>query len=126
PTPNMMIYSGRGLNLVWFLEPMSGLAVERWGKLQDAIYKTVKSLGADSKARDAARVFRLAGTKNSKSNNQVYCEVLREEKISFDSFITDYFPKTLRSVSKPVNPSKKKKGTKGKVKRLFNEYTLIK
>ena len=126
PTPNMMIYSGRGLNLVWFLEPMSGLAVERWGKLQDAIYKTVESLGADSKAKDAARVFRLAGTKNSKSNNQVYCEVLQEEKISFDSFVTDYFPNTLRSVSKPVKPYEKKKGTKGKVKRFFNEYTLTK
>lgn len=123
PTPNMLIYSGRGLNLVWFLEPLSGLAVERWGKLQKAINETVKSLGADSKATDASRVFRLAGTVNSKSNRQVFCEVLHEEKYTFDGMIADYFPSILKSARKPQEAKKKPKGA---VRHLFNEYTLVK
>lgn len=123
PAPNMLIYSGRGLNLVWFLDPLSGLAVERWGKLQKALYETVKSLGADSKATDAARVFRIAGSVNSKSRSEVYCEVLHEGKYTFDEIITDYFPRVLNTAKKVQEPKKK---TKSNVKHLFNEYTLIK
>lgn len=123
PTPNMLIYSGRGLNLVWFLDPLSGLAVERWGKLQNALYETVKSFGADKKASDAARVFRIAGTMNSKSNREVFCEILHEEKYNFDEILTDYFPNIFKD-SKKAYKSKKK--TKGTVRHIFNEYTLLK
>lgn len=123
PTPNMLIYSGRGLNLVWFLDPLSGLAVERWGKLQNALYETVKSFGADRKASDAARVFRIAGTMNSKSNREVFCEILHEEKHNFDEILTDYFPSISKSTKKTHKSKKKAKGT---VRHLFNEYTLLK
>lgn len=126
PVPNMIIYSGRGLNLIWFMDPLSGLAVERWDKLQKAIYDTVKSLGADNKATDASRVFRLAGTTNSKNGAQVHCEVLHEERITFDRFVGDYFPDLLKRVKKPQKASKTKPDSKGKVKHLFNEFTLMK
>ncbi|WP_391123476.1 cystathionine beta-lyase/cystathionine gamma-synthase [Psychrobacillus sp. L3] len=123
PTPNMLIYSGRGLNLVWFLEPLSGLAVERWGKLQNALYETMKSFGADKKASDAARVFRIAGTINSKSKREVFCEMLHENRYTFDEIVTDYFPNIIKTTKKAPQRNKKTKGT---VKHLFNEYTLLK
>lgn len=126
PTPNMMIYSGRGLNLVWFMDPLSGLAIDRWDKLQKAIYETVKGLGADNGALDAARVFRLAGTTNSKSGNQVFCEVLSEARITFNSFVKDYFPNILKRPKKPVKVLERKSNTKGRVAHLYNGYTLIK
>ena len=125
PTPNMMIYSGRGLNLIWMLEPMSGLALERWENLQRAIYKTVKSLGADKKALDGSRIFRLAGTTNSKNNAQVFCEVFHENRISFDTFVNTYFPSILRRIKMPYKSYEKKKDTSSKIKHIFNSHTLV-
>lgn len=127
PTPNMMIHSGRGLNLIWFLDPISGLAVERWDKLQQAILSKVESLGADKKATDAARVFRLAGSVNSKNNAVVYYELLHEYRYGFSEIVEEYFPDILKSVQQPKKKAKKAAPrTAGGVKRLFNEYTLLK
>lgn len=121
PTPNLMIYSGRGLNLLWMLEPMSGLALERWEKLQRVIYKTVESLGADNKALDASRVFRLAGSTNSKNNAQVFCEVFHENRISWNTFVRTYFPEILKRINNPYKAYK----NRGKIKHMFNPYTLV-
>lgn len=128
PVPNMLIHSGRGLNLVWFLDPISGLAVERWNKLQRAILNTVKDLGADPAAVDAARVFRLAGSVNSKSQTVVSAEILHEYRYTFDEIVEEYFPAIKKRVKQPKKgsrPNRLKKPTSSSVKRLWNEYTLI-
>jgi hypothetical protein len=59
--------TGRGLALVWRHEPESRSARAKWERCQQFIFEALKALGADPKAKDAARVFRLAGTFNSKS-----------------------------------------------------------
>ena len=62
---------GRGLALVWRHEPVSGSVLSKWNLCQQYIFEALKELGADPKAKDAARVFRLAGTYNSKSGKLV-------------------------------------------------------
>lgn len=126
PTPNMIIHSGRGINLIWFLEPMSGLAVERWDKLQKAIFSKFESLGADKKATDASRVFRLAGSVNSKNNAVVHCEVLHDYKYEFMEIVEDYFPNIFKTVQKPKKAPKERVKSNRTLKYLRNEYTLMK
>lgn len=136
PTPNLIIHSGRGLNLIWLMDPISGLAVERWNRLQKAIFNSVKTLGADPKAVDAARVFRLAGSINSKNNAIVSCEILHDYRYGLEEMAEDYFPDILKVVKKPkknqrpnkINRTQPKTGEKVNrgIRRLFNEYTLRK
>ncbi|WP_142829022.1 cystathionine beta-lyase/cystathionine gamma-synthase [Planococcus soli] len=136
PTPNLIIHSGRGLNLIWLMDSISGLAVERWNRLQKAIFNSVKTLGADPKAVDAARVFRLAGSINSKNNAIVSCEILHDYRYGLEEMAEEYFPDILKVVKKPkknqrpnkINTKKPKAGEKvnGGIRRLFNEYTLRK
>lgn len=122
PKPNLVIYSGRGLNLIWFLNPISGLAIARWGRLQKAIYNVVKSLGADSKSSDAARVFRIAGGHNTKNGAQVYCVLEREQRYEYDEIVTDYFPELRRRTRKPQSGKKRNPGL---IKHLHTERTLL-
>ena len=136
PTPNLIIHSGRGLNLVWLIDPISGLAVERWNKLQKAIFEVVKGLGADAKAVDAARVFRLAGSINSKNNAIVSCDILHHYRYDIEEIAEDYFPDIYKVVKRPkksnrpnkINRNSPKTGEKANrgIRRLFNEYTLRK
>jgi hypothetical protein len=67
PYPSLAMSTGRGLVLVWRHEPESGSARAKWERCQQSIFEALKPLGADPNAKDAARVFRLAGTYNSKS-----------------------------------------------------------
>ena len=71
PSPSLAMSTGRGLALVWRHEPVSGNALSKWALCQQHIFEALKELGADPMAKDAARVFRLAGTHNSKSGTLV-------------------------------------------------------
>jgi len=68
PEPSVINWSGRGLHLKWLLtKPMPQPGLVRWNLLQDNIIKRFESFGADSKARDAARVLRCVQTINQKN-----------------------------------------------------------
>ncbi len=71
PHPSLAMSTGRGLALVWRHEPEPGNVLSKWVLCQQHIFEALKPLGADPKAKDAARVFRLAGTYNSKSGTLV-------------------------------------------------------
>lgn len=71
PSPSLAISTGRGLAIVWRHEPVPGNVLSKWARCQQYIFEALKELGADPKAKDAARVFRLAGTYNSKSGTLV-------------------------------------------------------
>ena len=122
PKPNIVTYSGRGVQLVWHIEAMSGLAIERWDALQKALHGVLKPFGADIQALDAARVFRLAGSVNSKNGAIVYADRLHDYEYSYAEIVDEYFadlkqPK--RAVAKPYRRSNKRK-----VLFAFNSYTL--
>ena len=70
----MVTDSGRGVHLYWRIQNAPFGALNTWQELQDYIYYNLKHLGADRKATDGARVLRLPGTINSKSDTD--CKVL--------------------------------------------------
>lgn len=88
PDPNHVIYSGRGLVLVWHLDPVPSQALPRWQGVQDHITKLLEPYGADTVAKDCTRIFRMAGTINSKSGKQVYVKELHGERLDL-SELTD-------------------------------------
>lgn len=65
PEPTLAISSGRGLYLLWLHEPLPRQGLPRWTACQREIHRTLKHLGADSLAVDAARVLRVVGTVHS-------------------------------------------------------------
>ena len=79
PRPSLLINSGRGCWVVWFLRGRNHALHERktftslplWEATMGKIMHTFKGLGADYKARDPARVCRIAGSINTKANRRV-------------------------------------------------------
>jgi hypothetical protein len=71
PNPSLIVSSGQGLQLVWFLAPTPAQALPRLTAIQKCIHEALEPVGADAVSKDAARVFRLAGTVHGKSGNVV-------------------------------------------------------
>ena len=64
PAPSYVMASGRGLLAAWLLDPVPRAALPRWTALQRCLADVLAPFGADRRALDAARVFRLAGTRH--------------------------------------------------------------
>ena len=72
PYPTFVIDSGRGLYLIWkFRKSEDKNALPRWTRTQDYLINAFERYGADSACRDAARVFRVPNTINTKSGTRV-------------------------------------------------------
>lgn len=122
PEPSLVMFSGRGLYVKWFLEtPAPKQALPRWNALQRELVTALEPLGADQGAKDASRVLRIEGTVNSKSG-EVACVVWASEKTyDFDLFCEHVLPvsrevieqrrqkKQLKSVGKPKLQFKQRK-----------------
>ena len=120
PEPNLIIFSGRGLVLVWLIEPVPYKALPLWNAVQTYLVNQLKEVGSDPKAIDAARVFRLAGTVNSKSGTMVRVEYRHDYKYTLRDIQFDYLPE----LTPPEKTQKTKAGRKRKIVRLFNIYSL--
>lgn len=118
PEPNAIIHSGRGLVLVWLIEPVPYMALPLWNSIQNYLLTTLKELGADPKATDAARVFRLAGSTNSKNGAKVKLEYKHSYRHALRDIQFDYLPELT------PKQQKKKPGRKKKVIQLYNMYSL--
>ena len=119
PEPNMVIFSGRGLVLVWNIVPIPYMAMPLWRAIENHFMTMLQDLGADSKATDPTRIFRLAGTINSKNNAVVKAQYRHEYRYDIHDLQFDYLPELT-----PKPKSTIKRGPKPKVIRLFNTYTL--
>ena len=122
PEPNLIIFSGRGIVLIWLLEPVPYKALPLWQAVQNYLLNQLEALGGDSRAVDAARVFRLAGTVNSKSDTDVYVDYRHTYKYTLRDIQYDYLPELKPYVEKKNIP--KKRGRKKKVVHLYNIYSL--
>ena len=71
PKPNLIINSGRGLQIKWLLDPLPAAALPRWNAVQRAIGQSFTAFGSDARAQDASRVLRLVGSYNIRSGLQV-------------------------------------------------------
>lgn len=121
PDPNIIIFSGQGMVLIWLIEPVPYKALPLWQVIQNHFIRQLSELGGDSKASDAARVFRIAGSINSKNGAQVWAEYRHDYRYQLRQLQYDYLPE-LEEVVKPVK--KKRRGRKKKTVQLFNTYRL--
>lgn len=82
-TPNVIIYSGKGLQLIWLMEFMSYKHyLKLWQRMQDEIYKRFRHLNSDSQAKSVTQIYRLAGSVSSKNNAIVRAECLKHVRYS--------------------------------------------
>lgn len=119
PEPNIIIHSGRGLALVWLLEPVPAIALPLWQAVENYLVNQLKKFGGDAKASDAARILRLAGTVNSKSNEPVLVQYRHDNRYQLRDIEREYLP--------PLHPGKLRKQAKltSRVhQKMFNVYSL--
>ena len=119
PEPNMIIFSGRGLVLIWHIEPIPYQAMPLWRAVETYFVNQLQEVGADTKATDPARIFRLAGSINSKNRAEVKTEYRHDHRYDIHQLQYDYLPEL-----SPKKLAAKKKGRHTKIVRMFNTYTL--
>lgn len=117
PEPNLIIFSGQGIVLIWMIEPVPYKALPLWQAVQNYLIKELQPLGGDSKASDAARVFRLAGSTSSKNGNEVNVQYRHDYRYTLRDIQYEYLPEL-------TPPKKAKPGRKKKIVHLFNIYSL--
>jgi hypothetical protein len=69
PLPSYILSTGRGLVCVWLTELLPFGVLPRWNAVQKALADALRAFGADRSALDAARVFRLVGSVNSRADH---------------------------------------------------------
>ncbi|WP_244440969.1 replication protein [Neobacillus jeddahensis] len=119
PDPNIIIFSGQGIVLIWLLEAVPYKALPLWQAVQDYFLKQLKELGGDSKASDAARVFRIAGSINSKNGVDVHAQYRHDYRYELRQLQRDYLPELEETKIKT-----KTKGRKAKIVRVHAVRSL--
>ncbi len=71
PAPGLILSTGRGLSVIWLHSLNPKQALPRWAKMQGHLGNVLARFGPDKNARDAARVFRICGTRNSRADDGV-------------------------------------------------------
>lgn len=117
PQPNLIIHSGQGVVCVWSIVPVPYKALPLWNVLQNDFLHKLEGLGGDSKATDVTRVFRVAGSVNSKNGEVVHVEYLHNDRYVLRELQDEFLPEL-----KP--PKEKKKGRPSKVVHLHNVRRL--
>ncbi|CAI3207566.1 LuxR C-terminal-related transcriptional regulator [Clostridium neonatale] len=119
PTPSLIVDSGRGLYLIWLIERVPSKAFTLWKAMQDYLYNQLKDFGADRGALDAARVLRVIGSYNTKSNSNVSVIEYNDVRYSLKYLKEEYLPNVEKK-------NKEKREWKGKRVFLYNEFSLYK
>jgi len=97
--PSQIVRSGRGLYVKWiFSHFLPGVAAPRWRRCMEAIIERFTALGSDPRARDAARVLRVVGSRNSKSRTLVQT-IHTGAPIFFDLLAAALLPRERASAS---------------------------
>lgn len=98
PTPNVVTFTGRGINCIWWIKHAPKGAVNSWQRMNNYLFEQLKPLGADSTcAVDVARVFRLPGSINSKTQEKVRAFIRKEDKYYLGDLLEQYAPWTLET-----------------------------
>ncbi len=98
PAPNLFLNSGRGLSAIWLIDSLPSEARSRWKATRQALLTLCAPFGADKCCSDEARVFRLPGTLNEKSNTEVGALLGSSERQDFDALSDAIF----KSVGRPT------------------------
>lgn len=118
PSPNYIIFSGRGIVCIWLIEPVPYKALPLWKAIQQYFYEQLAYVGADKKSIDSTRVFRVAGSINSKNEAEVKLQYRHEYRYRLRDLQEEYLPQLTFS------NKEKKSGRQSNVMFLFNLRTL--
>ncbi|WP_342472087.1 hypothetical protein MHH70_17215 [Metasolibacillus sp. FSL H7-0170] len=112
-TPNIIIYSGRGLQLIWLMEFMSYKNyLKLWERMQEEIYKRFHHLNADRQAKSVTQLFRLAGSISSRTQYIVLVEYLKHNRYSIEEmkgFLLPEIPPKEKCTEVTPTPKRQKK-----------------
>ncbi|MHA6730266.1 hypothetical protein [Devosia sp. A369] len=103
PSPSYALSTGNGLCLVWLHSWIPAKALPRWNAVQSHLAEALAEFGGDRNALDAARVFRIVGSKNGRARDwrneivrPIYVlgdpEQLREAAYTFDDLAEEVLP----------------------------------
>lgn len=125
PKANLIIQTGRGLALYWILENLPSQGLPLWTLVQEQFYKKIKEIESyiknievDPSTLDISRVFRIAGSKNTKSNTLAKIYFYDQNKYRLDEIVKEYLP------SLEIIKNKKKKKLTDKQKKVSYFYTI--
>jgi hypothetical protein len=112
PTPNYLVFTGRGAHLYWLFLPVSGKALPRWQACQARLQKLLKS---DPSAVDCTRVLRVVGSQNPKApaaRRTVVGEQLSADWYDFD-WLTDQILPVQRAVVRDLRAQRARQAQPG-------------
>lgn len=124
PEPTFIIFSGRGLQLIWQIQAESAYSLPMWQSVEDYLCEVLRPLGGDPAATDASRVLRVAESINTKNNALVSVEHRYKEQYTLTEIIEGYILPFLPEPVKPSSKPRKKSSNFNKVKRLLSPYSL--
>lgn len=108
PSPNIVVYTGRGVHLYWLFDRTPKQALPRWQLVQ----KTLVSLcDGDRQAIDCTRVLRVVGTTNPKApqgRKLVHGEVLNPKRYEF-SWLCDQIVQIPRAELRDIQAARAKR-----------------
>lgn len=130
PKPSLIIKTGRGLALYWLLENLPKQGLPLWTLVQEELYKKVKGIETyikdievDPATLDVSRVFRIAGSKNTKSNTIAKIHSYSNQKYRLDKIIDGYLPE-LKIIREKKKKNIKLNNKQKKVVFLYTTYNL--
>ncbi|SES21933.1 hypothetical protein SAMN04490244_107171 [Tranquillimonas rosea] len=109
PEPSVILSTGRGLAAIWLINPLPPQALPRWQSAQNALIEMFKPLGADPACCDAARVTRLPGSLNTKSQTIASIIGGSLERYDFDRFADDIYIAAGRPTREQLSLQKKRR-----------------
>ena len=117
PVANEIIYSGRGICLVYHIDPVPyKLAYKRWKWVESSFVSRLVELGADENCQDACRILRIAGTKNSKNGKTVRIEHIHDHAFDLEEVMHEY---TIEHEFKPKQKKEKRTYNKSSRNKKF-------
>lgn len=118
PSPNFVVYTGRGVHLYWLLERTPFTALPRWQACQRAL---VSVLDADRMSCDSTRVLRVIGTINSKTGSQVRAEMLTPQRYDFD-WLSDQILPLSRAEIRDLRAERARRGERPRARATGSIY----
>ena len=139
PYPTWLIDSGNGLYYILKLDKNIKIRdnvfnfelLQKWNKCMNFLFESLKDYGADRRALDVSRIFRIPGTKNFKNGQVRNVEIIENygNTIDLEEFIEIWLPdetvKEIEQIDKQKKVNKKKTVENAKTFRSLNYNRML-